>query len=1674
MFKPLIIMKNIGVFLVANSFTALAFANPVLDNVGAGQVSISQTPNVTTINQSSSKAILNWQSFNIQPGQSTHFIQPVGGVALNRISAAQGASQIYGVLTATGKIILINPAGIYFGPGSFVNVGSIIATTANITDKNFLNGIYQFSNVNGYSGSIVNDGTIIAANHGLVALVGSNVTNNGYIQANLGHVVLAAGDAYTMSFAGNDYLSFAITKPTQKPKISNSGSIIANGGHILVSAASASKVLDNAINMSGVAQANSVHQQNGTIVISATPNAGIKVKGKLLANGKKLNETGGSIAINGGDILIGANSLLDVSGDAGAGNIVIGKDSQNKLAKSTVIESGVNLLANAITSGNGGQIETSGEYLNIGNNVNVNTFAANGITGSWLLDPTNLTITSSTNNVTQSGGIFTGNNNATTSSLDVATIINQLNNSNVIIQTTRGGTGSGAGNITVATNINWSTSFTLSLSAYRNIIINAGNTISNTNINSGLTLQANNVGDFNIGSGGGLVTNSGTIQMAGPVKIYYNPASTAYTPTVYTNTGAGALTAYMYINNATQLNILRNTSSLWGRNFALSTNVSAASISGFTPIGNITTNFTGKFDGLGRYIDTVVINGTTNAGLFGVTGATADIRNLTLYLNAISGTSNVGQLVGNNQGTIDGIIIVNGKVTGTGANVGGLAGLNSGTISNVENLGVVLGPNATNSVGGLVGQNTGTITNALSAGLVSGSTAGGLVGVNSATGNVQNSFWDTGTTGKSTGVSSNAHIFQATAGCYAGGACVNGGSANLTSATTYTNAGWNFTNKWGIISNVSYPYPLENFPTTPQVIAGQIGQFNNYYTNPVWANMADALKNPIWNSFAGLNLSNQQVDLIANGAWFDSSFSNANGTFYFLEPSKYLPTTGNFLLQLFGSANKANTLTRATTNNTSINNLPMALNDIVLAGNGTTNRVVDGVNYLSFTNTLFTNAVGYNPANTLFTVSGSDVTGKNGFSIVSAPGTSLLLTGNITTNNGSFTTNGILEILPDVGVSIGTRTITTTGSGNILLNLVNWVQRAGNPLDQYTLTLNAANNIVLNDSIFGYAKDNNGDVTKAGTLNLSAAFTNQSITTFPWDDVKLISLFNFNLLKGKWYQTGVLLPTGFSITNSFSINNGIMPTTQAEFIRVAGGAGTSNDPYLINDIYGLQGIGSDDVTLAAHWKRDASSFFIANTMPFWNNGAGFIPIGSIAQPFSGTFDGGNSGVDGGKISGILINRPADDNVGLFGVTSPTANIFNLAIIAAAITGKDNVGLIGYNQGTLNNVQVTNSFIVGENQVGVFAGTNTGTITNVSAFANRLLGDSIVGGVTGVNNGLINNAVIANYIGGNSIVGGLAGINNGLIQNSFWDTDVTGQQQSIGSNLGTGTQHNVWAGCILGYPFCTNGGSVKLSSPSSYLTTASGGLGLVSSDWDFANTWGILTGYSYPYQKALYQTPGSPTYVISGKLSSNAINELIVAFAGVTQQDLNGSSLGSLVVTKIKALITGADGSFYSLFLVPTDTPLALVAAGGNITGSIAFKIPGISVRNLTIPVTPNNNTPTNNLALSYGQVIGLFQGLTLDQIYSKLDPLTSGFHNLSQPLFVFQDQLAQYVNYQNINYFPQSYTFYYLALDNGTQLKVYTNVEQNIRDIMNGAKSLDNTLSLKYMIAPIKPARCGV
>src|ERR1700734_2051619 len=154
--------------------TALsATTHPLGGKVVSGSASITQVGNTTDIRQSSTDVAIDWLSFSVGSEESVNFLQPsASAVAVNRIAGTNG-SEILGHLDANGQVYLINPNGIIFGKGAQVNVGGLVASTLDVSEPSLGGSSRSFSGEG--AGSIVNEGTISAANGGYVALVGNRV-----------------------------------------------------------------------------------------------------------------------------------------------------------------------------------------------------------------------------------------------------------------------------------------------------------------------------------------------------------------------------------------------------------------------------------------------------------------------------------------------------------------------------------------------------------------------------------------------------------------------------------------------------------------------------------------------------------------------------------------------------------------------------------------------------------------------------------------------------------------------------------------------------------------------------------------------------------------------------------------------------------------------------------------------------------------------------------------------------------------------------------------------------------------------------------------------------------------------------------------------------------------------------------------------------------------------------------------------------------------------------------------------------------------------------------------------------------------------------------------------------------------------------------------------------------
>jgi filamentous hemagglutinin family protein len=187
-------------------------AGPDGANVVGGSANVQgQSTGSVIVNQSSDRAIINWNTFNIGIGESARFNQPgVSSVILNRVIGGLGPSTIDGTLTANGRVFVVNGDGLVIGSHAVINTAGFLATTSDIKNKDFMAGRYNFNRPGQPDASIVNQGHITATSGGFAALVAPGVRNSGTISATLGTVALASGNAFTLDFYGDKLITLAV------------------------------------------------------------------------------------------------------------------------------------------------------------------------------------------------------------------------------------------------------------------------------------------------------------------------------------------------------------------------------------------------------------------------------------------------------------------------------------------------------------------------------------------------------------------------------------------------------------------------------------------------------------------------------------------------------------------------------------------------------------------------------------------------------------------------------------------------------------------------------------------------------------------------------------------------------------------------------------------------------------------------------------------------------------------------------------------------------------------------------------------------------------------------------------------------------------------------------------------------------------------------------------------------------------------------------------------------------------------------------------------------------------------------------------------------------------------------------------------------------------------------
>ncbi len=385
-----------------------ARADIQVDNVAAGEATFHQEGSHTTI-EAVDRTIINYERFGIPHDSSVQFVQPdASSRVLNRILGGN-PSAIDGALLANGIVYFVNPAGVFFGPDSVVEVGGLIAAAGQISDADFLAGIDRFT---GLEGPVENRG-IIRAEDG-ARLMGRNVLNTGTIVARRGLVSLLSGEEAYLAEQGSDVMVRVDTMDASTATGEGPGG-----------EASAEFGVRN----EGLVEGDEVVFAAGDVYSLALLNSGrvqardaVTMSGDgYVVNTAEVEAPGGTVRLLG-ETVVHAGSI-DTSAPDGGGRVLIGGglegEGPERNAAATFLTSSSRVAADALEEGDGGDVivwsdlstrsygeisvrggaeggdggfvETSGRrHLDVRGAPDLRAPAGRG--GTWLLDPSNIRI----------------------------------------------------------------------------------------------------------------------------------------------------------------------------------------------------------------------------------------------------------------------------------------------------------------------------------------------------------------------------------------------------------------------------------------------------------------------------------------------------------------------------------------------------------------------------------------------------------------------------------------------------------------------------------------------------------------------------------------------------------------------------------------------------------------------------------------------------------------------------------------------------------------------------------------------------------------------------------------------------------------------------------------------------------------------------------------------------------------------------------------------------------------------------------------------------------------------------------------------------------------------------------------------------------------------------------
>ncbi|WNY26369.1 hypothetical protein [Methanolapillus ohkumae] len=777
---------------------------------------------------------------------------------------------------------------------------------------------------------------------------------------------------------------------------------------------------------------------------------------------------------------------------------------------------------------------------------------------------------------------------------------------------------------------------------------------------------------------------------------------------------------------------------------------------GWDPIGtdDTTDAFDGKFDGNNKKIEKFYINKSTstNVGIFGATETGSKIGNITIDLTGqeIIGKSDVGGLVGYNQGSILNVDIIGGTIIGE-KGVGGLIGSNMGPIQE-SNAGSASNPITVKGIhetGGFIGDNwelietSSVVSNVFGIKVSSsgGSGIGGFIGNNAVDLTLNNSTVNS---------SVSAPDSKAVGGVFGSNAGKITPSEPLVFSKDITGldnvGGFIGYNSGEIAGTATDPIFVNGTVAGNDYVGGLIGSCSaSSAISGVTYNGSSVTGNDYVGGLIGANYGDTISDSVVNSG--DSANPvEITGNFYI----------GGFIGKNEGAIENSNVLNSSVEGKREVggfigNNSGLIESSAV--GSSAVPVNVSGVNLVG-------GFIGVNNASGIITTSTvvSDVTGTGtaatkgdyigGF--IGSNAADLTLTNS--TVNSTLTTSNSNYVGGVFGGNWGTITI---NENTVLSKNIEALNFSGGFIGANYGKINNENTLAVNGTV-------EGDRYVGGLIGAN----NASLENMTYNG----TLVSGNTYVGGLIGSNVVNTPATDIISTSKVDSG-NPASPAEIkghSEVGGFIGNNNGTITMSTVVSkVVGTGTDS-------QRGM-------------NIGGFIGNNSAAL----TLD--NSTVD----SAITSTENSNSVGGVFGQNSGTITPSEALVFSKNIIGLDNVGgFIGYNSGeiagTATETIFVNGTVAGNNYVGGLIGSCSvsSTISGVTYNGSSVTGNDYVGGLIGNNSGTVKtstagsiNVVLSDHIvptnifqymedtstvnslvnvSGNDYVGGFIGKNTGVV------------------------------------------------------------------------------------------------------------------------------------------------------------------------------------------------------------------------------------------------------------------------------------------------------------------------